>query len=172
MKGNKTMTTNNTIYTPEFCKKLLNDLRITIYGQDEKQRIHGHNDREFKFIIKRKEKLTHNDLILICGGNIADKYIARSKQKQCNEQYSVQQVSDVFRLESEKNTSIKTVEINIDEKTMIEMLKFPDTSIKKTIDWMWIFDPDLYFEKFGDARVEDVQRAMIKERRKLRKALQ
>jgi len=165
------MTASNTIYTPKFCEKLLNDLRITIYGQDEKQRIHGYNDREFKFIIKRK-KLTYYDLILICGGNIADKYIARSKQKQCNGQYSVRQVSDVFRLESEKNKSIKTVEINIDEKTMIEMLKFPDKSVKETIGWMRIFDPDLYFEKFGNARVEDVQQAMIKARKKLRKASQ
>jgi len=162
--------TTHADYTPEFCKKLLRDLNVTIYGQDEKKQIHGYSHKlEYKFILKRKQCIY--DLILTCGGEIVDKYIVRPKQKKTNGKYTVRQVNDVFRLEAEKNQTIETVKINIDQKTMIEMLKVPDQSVKETIGWMWIFDPDLYYEKFGDVRVEDAQRAMIKARKKLRKAL-
>jgi len=72
----------DTQYTPEFCEKMLKDLNVCIFGQDEEQRIHGYSFHCKRwFMIKDRNRYTPLNLIGDCG-TVIDKHVVPTKSEE------------------------------------------------------------------------------------------
>ena len=81
-----------TNYTPEFCDKLLQDLDVRVFGQDEERRIHGYSFHMRRwFVIKDRNRYTYLDLIGDCG-SVVDEYVVKKTEEQSDTKYSFEQV--------------------------------------------------------------------------------
>jgi hypothetical protein len=94
-------TKSDSLYSPEFCGKMLADLMVDIFGQDEERHIYGFSNYTMRrFVIKNRNHYTLRDLIGDCG-TIVDRYVVVDKETDVAGMYTLKQVIDVFVREAE-----------------------------------------------------------------------
>ena len=102
----------STLYTTKFCDRMLKELDVDIFGQNEERHIYGYsNQTKQRFVIGNRNRYSLRDLIGDCG-LIVDNYVVSEKSKsddddaeQCDDtkKYTVKQVIDVFVREAVKH---------------------------------------------------------------------
>jgi hypothetical protein len=89
-------TNSEILYSPEFCDKILADLMVDIFGQDEERHIYGFSNYTMRrFVIKNRNYYTLRDLIGDCG-TIVDRYVVADKETEVEGKYMLKQVIDIF----------------------------------------------------------------------------
>ena len=92
------------LYSSEFCEKMLNDLKVCIFGQDSEQRIHGYSFHTMnRFVIKDRNRYTYPDLYGHCG-QPTKQYVLKTKSTENDVpgKYTFGQVFEVFYQEAAK----------------------------------------------------------------------